>query len=286
MLRENILTKTIELIGEQYVFADMAHEIIERLRKNAPRYLAFSTDEEFASAITRDMFKISRDAHLTLTLRQESDTVLPPVAKCFQDNSIALIAITRFPSVISGRGSNAIREIGDAFMSAEHAKAVIVDVRNNPGGDGSSVALATSYLVQPKPQLLAIYRYRDGIAPGENWTWEKLPHEINGAHRPLADKPVCVLVSKDTFSAAEEFAYNLQQMKRATIVGERTKGGAHPSKRHLIEGTFVLSLPFAETINPISNTNWEGTGILPEIECSRDDAVMTAVAFLANDDVF
>jgi C-terminal processing protease CtpA/Prc len=281
MLRENVLSKTIALIGEHYVFVDIAREIIERLRANTSRYLTLSTDEDFASAITRDMFEISRDAHLTLTLRQQSNAVLPPVAKSFLDNGIALIGITRFPSVLSGRGTDAIREISDAFQHAEHAYAVIIDIRDNPGGDGSSVALATSYLVPPKPQLLAIYRYRDGVTPGENWTREKLPREVS-AYRPLADKPVCVLVSKDTFSAAEEFAYNLQQMKRATIIGERTKGGAHPSKRHLIEGIFVLSLPFAETINPISHANWERVGILPDIECPCSKAMSIARTLLIN----
>jgi C-terminal processing protease CtpA/Prc len=281
MLRETVLTKTIGLISAHYVFAEKAREIVERLRANTPRYLTLNSDDDFASSITRDMFGITRDAHLTLTLRQQGDYALPPIASTsFLDNRIALIAITRFPSVLGGRGTDAIREINDAFMRAEHANALIIDIRDNPGGDGSSVALATSYLVPPKPQLLAIYRYRERITPGENWTWDKLPHEINGASRPLANKPVCVLVSKDTFSAAEEFAYNLQQMKRGTIIGERTMGGAHPSKRHLIEGRFVLLLPFAETINPISKTNWEGAGILPDIECSRADTLKKAMTLL------
>jgi len=281
MSRESVLTKTIELVGEQYVFAEKAREIVERLRENAPRYLSLATDKEFVGAITQDMFEIARDVHLTLTIRQKNDVTLPPVASVrFLDNGIALIGITRFPSVQGVRGEDAIREISDAFMQAKHASSVIIDVRDNPGGDASSVALATSYLFPQKPQLLALYHYRIDVTPGENWTWEKLPHEVSGPYRPLADKPVCVLVSNDTFSAAEEFAYNLQQMKRATIIGERTKGGAHPSKRHLIEGTFVLSLPFAETINPISNTNWEGVGIIPDIECASKDAINSAVQYL------
>jgi C-terminal processing protease CtpA/Prc len=282
MSRESVLTKSIELIGEQYVFAEVASEILGRLRENAPRYLLLTSDKEFADAITQDMFEIAHDVHLTLTIRQKNDVTLPPVASVrFLDNGIALIEITRFPSVHGERGADAIREINDAFMLAARATALIIDVRDNPGGDASSVALATSYLFPPKPELLALYNYRSEVTPGENRTWEKLPHEVSGAYRPLADKPVCVLISKDTFSAAEEFAYNLQQMKRATIIGERTKGGAHPSKRHLIEGTFVLSLPFAETINPISHTNWESVGIIPDMECASQDAVKVAIDYLA-----
>lgn len=278
MSRENVLTKVIELVGDQYVFEIKAQEVAERLRANESHYCSLVADEAFAEAITRDMFEITRDNHLALTLRQERTLALPPVATTIMlENSVVLIKLTRFPSVHHGRGAEAIKEIANAFMAAERASRVIIDLRDNPGGDGSSVALATSYLVSATPQLLAIYRYRGTSSDGENWTWQKLPHEINGPSRPLADKPIVVIVNKNTFSAAEEFAYNLQQMKRATIVGEPTKGGAHPSKRHLIEGLFVLSLPFAETINPISKTNWEGLGIIPDLECSGEDALRLAM---------
>jgi C-terminal processing protease CtpA/Prc len=283
MLRENILHRTIELISEHYVFPDVARELVERLRAHTPMYAAVKTDNQFAAVLTHDLFEISKDVHLTLTVRPKGDRnrELPPVAESrFLEGGINLIKLTRFPSIHALHGETAIHEIDRAFLFAERARGLIIDIRKNLGGDGSTVALATSYLVPLEPKLLAIYRYRIGMPDKENWTWKQLPHEVNGPYRPLADKPVCVLVSKDTFSAAEEFAYNLQQMKRAIIIGERTKGGAHPSKRHLIEGTFLLSLPFAETISPITNGNWERIGIVPNIECSSKEAVKVALANL------
>ncbi len=284
MLRETVLNRTIELVAEQYIFEDKARELVARMHANTPEYAAVKTDHQFAALMTRDMFAVTKDVHLTLSVRIKGDyeRELPPVAmSSFLDRGIAVIKLTRFPSIHAANGEAAVRDIDKAFLMAERARAIIMDVRKNPGGDGTTVAMATSYLLPPEPFLLAVYRYRVGMAPRQSWTWEKLPHEVNGAYRPLADKPVCVLVSKDTFSAAEEFAYTLQQMKRATIIGEKTRGGAHPSKRHILDGTYVLSLPFAETISPITKSNWEGVGIIPDIACLRKDAVKTAIALLS-----
>ncbi len=284
MLRENVFNRTIELVGEHYVFEDVARNVADRLRSNISIYAAVKTDNQFAAALTRDMFEVSKDVHLTLMVRPKGnqDRNVPPVAiSKFLEDGINLIKISRFPSVHALHGETAVHEIDQAFLLAERARGLIIDLRNNLGGDGSSVALATSYLIPPQPRLLAFYRYRTNMPDGQSWTWEKLPHEVNGTYRPLADKPICVLINKTTFSAAEEFVYNLQQLKRARIVGERTKGGAHPSKRHLIDGSFLLSIPFAETINPISNSNWEGVGIIPDVECLSRDAVKVALGLLA-----
>ncbi len=283
MLRETVLNKTIELVGEQYVFADKARVLDELMQKNTPEYATARTDHQFAALLTRDMREVTRDVHLSLDVRVKGDQwrELPPVAEAkFLEGGIAVVTLNRFPSTNSAKGEDAIREIDHAFLIAARAKGIILDVRGNPGGDGSSVALATTYLLPPEPRLLAVYRYRVGMAPRQNWTWEKLPHEVNGPYRPLADKPACVLVSKATFSAAEEFAYTLQQLKRAIIIGEKTRGGAHPTKRHVIDGTFVLSLPFAETLSPITKSNWEGIGITPDKICLRRDALKLAKEYM------
>jgi C-terminal processing protease CtpA/Prc len=285
MLRETVLNRVIELIGEQYVFADKARELVERMQRNTSEYGAARTDHQFAALISRDMSEVTHDVHLSLEVRIKSDQwrELPPVAEAkFIEGGIAIIQINRFPSTNSAKGEDVIREIDHAFLMAARASAIILDVRGNAGGDGSSVALATTYLLPPKPHLLAVYRYRLDMAPRQSWTWEKLPHEVNGPYRPLADKPACVLVSKSTFSAAEEFAYTLQHLKRAVIIGEKTRGGAHPSKRHIIDGTFVLSLPFAETLSPITKTNWEGVGITPDKLCLRRDALKIAKEYLSS----
>ncbi|HEY3874551.1 MAG TPA: S41 family peptidase [Candidatus Kapabacteria bacterium] len=281
MFRETVLNRTMELVGEQYIFADKAEALVDLMRINVPEYAAAKTDHQFASIISRDMASITKDIHLSLSVRVKPNDYPPPVAvTSFGDHGIAILKLTRFPSAHSPKGEEAVREIDQALLRAERAKGLIIDIRKNAGGDGATVAMATSYLLPPEPKLLVVYRYR-AMKPDESWTWERLPHEVRGAYRPLADKPIFVLVNKATFSAAEEFAYTLQKLGRATIVGERTKGGAHPSKRHIIDGTFVLSIPIAETISPYTHSNWEGTGVIPDVACASRDAVKIAKELMA-----
>jgi C-terminal processing protease CtpA/Prc len=87
---------------------------------------------------------------------------------------------------------------------------------------------------------------------------------------------VFVLTSKRTFSGAEEFTYNLKNLKRATIVGETTGGGAHPVDGHRLDDHFMIGVPFARAVNPISKTNWEGTGVEPDVKVPADQALDVA----------
>jgi len=85
-----------------------------------------------------------------------------------------------------------------------------------------------------------------------------------------------VLTSKRTFSGAEEFAYNLKNLKRATIVGETTGGGAHPGGGFRVHEHFRMFVPTGRAINPITKTNWEGTGVKPDVETPADQALTVA----------
>ncbi|HWX92297.1 MAG TPA: S41 family peptidase [Terriglobales bacterium] len=79
----------------------------------------------------------------------------------------------------------------------------------------------------------------------------------------MADTPAFVLTSQNNLSRAEEFSYNPKNLKRATLVGETSGGGAHPVDGHRIDHHFMIGVPFARAINPVSKTNWEGTGVTP-----------------------
>jgi C-terminal processing protease CtpA/Prc len=87
---------------------------------------------------------------------------------------------------------------------------------------------------------------------------------------------VYVLTSKQTFSGAEEFSYDLKNLKRATIVGETTGGGAHPVSGERIDDHFLIGVPYARAINPISKTNWEGTGVEPDVKVAAAEALAVA----------
>jgi len=98
----------------------------------------------------------------------------------------------------------------------------------------------------------------------------------------LAGKPAFVLTAHRTFSGAEEFTNDLKTQKRATIVGETTGGGAHPVSGHRIDDHFMIGVPFARAINPVTHTDWEGTGVTPDVAVKADDALETAKKLAAD----
>ena len=148
--------------------------------------------------------------------------------------------------------------------------ALIIDVRKNGGGEPSMVALVSSYLFGPEPVHLNDLYFRPDDSTHQWWT---LPH-VPGLR--YEGKPVYVLTSKRTFSAAEEFTYNLKCLKRATIVGETTGGGAHPGGIEKVHEHFGVFVPSGRAINPITKTNWEGTGVAPDVPVAADRALPTA----------
>ncbi len=162
-----------------------------------------------------------------------------------------------------------------AMTSLGRPDALIVNVRENGGGDPHMVALVSSFLFAERTHLNDIYdRTTDRVT--EYWTFSEVPG------RQFPDQPVFVLTSRRTFSAAEEFAYNLQQLGRATIIGETTAGGAHPTQAHAVDDRFIVTVPFARAVNPISGTNWEGVGVEPDMKVEADQAFDVAMKLAAN----
>lgn len=100
--------------------------------------------------------------------------------------------------------------------------------------------------------------------------------ETGGFWKKFGNKPVYVLTANRTFSAAEEFSYNLKNLKRAVIVGETTGGGAHPGSGARLSDHFQAFIPTGRAINPITKTNWEGTGVEPDVKVSQEKALKTA----------
>lgn len=153
--------------------------------------------------------------------------------------------------------------------------ALVIDLRNNGGGIGEMANLVASYLFGPEPQpLTGIYN-----RPRDTLTREFTKSDVPGP-RFGPDKPVYVLISKETFSAAEALAYDLQALKRAVVVGEVSGGGAHPFEYVGIHPNFVLWSVTARSINPITGTNWQGVGVRPDIAVAADQALEAALRHL------
>ena len=142
--------------------------------------------------------------------------------------------------------------------------ALIIDVRNNGGGAPSMVAYLCSYLFGPEPVHINDLYFRPENSTHQWWTLPHLPG------KRYEGKPVYVLTSKRTFSAAEEFTYNLKTQKRATIVGETTGGGANPGGTRPVAEHFIVFVPSGRAINPITKTNWEGTGVAPDVAVAAE----------------
>jgi len=168
-----------------------------------------------------------------------------------------------------------IEETVEASMQLmQGANSIVFDLRKNGGGDPAAVQLISSYLFDPsEPIHLNSLYYRPDDRTTEFWTHADINTDL-----AMPDVPVYVLTSKRTFSAAEEFTYNLKNLKRATIIGETTGGGAHPVDSFIFDNQLMIVLPIARAINPISGTNWEGTGVAPDIQSDADEALDVAIA--------
>ncbi len=149
-----------------------------------------------------------------------------------------------------------------------HVDAIIFDLRGNHGGYPEMVSLIASYLFDEPTHLNDLYN-RKKNATTQYWTLPYVPGK-------RLSVPAFVLTSHETFSGAEEFTYDLKELKRATIVGETTGGGAHPTDGIRVDEHFLMAMPVERPINPVSQTDWEGKGVTPDVPVKADDALATA----------
>jgi Peptidase family S41 len=153
-----------------------------------------------------------------------------------------------------------------AMASLNHVDALIFDLRDNTGGFPDMVSFIAAYLFDHP-----VYLYSPRDAPSaESWTHSPVPGSL------LADKPVYILTSSSTWSGAEQFSYDLKMLKRATLVGETTRGGAHAGVFHRIDDHFGMGIPESRPVNPYSDHDWEGVGVAPEVKVKAADALSTA----------
>ncbi|MFH7242952.1 MAG: S41 family peptidase [Spirulina sp.] len=164
-----------------------------------------------------------------------------------------------------------------AMTLVAHTDALMFDLRHNQGGSPAAVAFLCSYLfpAHPATHLNDLY----WSETDETHQWWTIPH-LPGPR--YLNKPVFVLTSPATFSAAEEFAYNLQTRQRATIVGETTRGGANPGRGFWLHDHFWVFMPTGQAINPVTGKNWDGTGVIPDVKVPTEIALETAHVIALN----
>jgi Peptidase family S41/N-terminal domain of Peptidase_S41 in eukaryotic IRBP len=275
--RRELVEGACRALEEGYVYPEVAAQMAKLARANLAQgtYDPLADESALATRLTADFRSVSKDRHLGIM-------VLPP---------------PEVPAAGHNHGSPAEDNYGfrkvevldgnigyirlDGFVEAPEAEAratasmnfvrdcdaLVFDLRHNGGGSPHMIRYLTSYLFPSRTHLNDMVD-RDGEVVEEFWTLDTVP---GGALRP--DVPVYVLTSSYTFSGAEEFSYNLKNLKRATLVGETTGGGAHPVRGERLNERVVIRIPFMRARNPVSQTNWEGTGVEPDLECPADEAL-------------
>jgi hypothetical protein len=290
--RQRVIDGAIVELKEYYIYPDVGQRMADALlaHEKSGDDDAVRDGEEFANLLTLQMRAVSHDRHLGMDYRPEgipaNMTGPSPVERAryrsdmkrehctfekvaMLTHNIGYVKFDEFPEASVCRATAAT-----VMASVNHADAIVFDLRDNHGGDPHMVAVMASYLFERRTHLNDIYNRTENRTE-QFWTQSPMPGN------KLADKPVYVLTSTGTFSGAEEFCYDLKNLKRATLVGETTGGGAHPAGPHRIDEHFVIRVPDARPINPITKTDWEGTGVTPDVKVDAEDALKTAEVLAA-----
>jgi len=183
------------------------------------------------------------------------------------DGNIGYLDLRRVPMP-----ENAGPAIAAAMELVSGTYALIIDLRQNGGGSPDGVAFWCSYLLPEEPAHLNDIFHADTGQTRQFWSLPYLP----GSR--YTGRPVYVLTSSRTFSGGEDFCYTLQALGRAELIGETTGGGAHPTRPFPISPAVHIAIPFARSINPITGTNWQGTGVIPDTPVPADEAYRVAYA--------
>jgi hypothetical protein len=280
--RRSLIDGIAKELQAHYVIPDVANRMIAALRDHLAHgdYDKITSGEEFAATVTKDLRDVSHDLHLRVMFGHHPRGPEPslddqrararamnygfgPIER--MSGNVAHVVINGFPPIVDDESRKAV---ADLMSQVADADALLVDLRNNGGGSPETVALIASYLFDTAPVHLNDMFSRDTGQVEQSWTLRDLRGTRFGGK-----KPVYVLTSKRTFSGGEEFTYDLQALHRAKIVGETTAGGAHPVGPHELDEWFTILVPWGRPINPITKTNWEGTGVVPDIAVAADKAL-------------
>src|SRR5215470_5909434 len=283
-----IVGQVCELVEAHYVFPDAAEEVSRVLAEGLADGRYPGDAASLAVAVTADLQSVNGDKHLRLLYRQGT---IPPRTPGHDAEEYA--AMARWAGQTCGGGACAQRLAGNvgyldlrpvlfpAVLAGEvmtaamgllaTTDALIIDLRNCLGGEPSMPPFIISYLWDRDPAQLCGLRERTDTLPRQTWTLPYVPGRRFGK-----DKPVYVLTSAATFSGGEQLSYDLQQLGRATIVGETTRGGANAREGFRVHPHLEATISVAAAVNPKTGGNWEGTGVTPDIETTAERARDTA----------
>lgn len=290
IIHSEVIRSLSEKLRAYYIFPDVAEKICNDLQKHLDDgdYNGMDEGEFFAYALTAHMQEVCHDEHVWVKWHSEplpdGEEVLRLSKKWMDEQHIqAKLNNYGFYKVERMAGNVGYLDIryfhrpswgGDVAVAAmtflANMGAIIIDLRKCLGGYPGMISLISSYLISEESvQLGSIYWQDDGTTQ-QYWTLPYVPGQR------LDDKPLYILVSKETFSGAEGFAYDMQARKRGIIIGEQTDGGAHPGSSYRLNEHFEAFIPIGYLTHPITKQNWEGLGIIPDVLTSSEQALKIA----------
>ncbi len=286
-IKKHIIDTICKELKENYVYADTSIRMGNYLKSQlkAEPTIPLQNAQAFSKKLTDDVWSVYHDRHFSIRYspriaevlarstidsneeekRQQAfgRTINYGFSKVeILDGNIGYIKLNGF----WGLEQESKQTANAAITFVSHCNALVFDLRENFGGQPEMVQYIASFLFKDSTHLNDLY-VRASNHVESFWT---SPDTLFGT---LFNVPVYVLTSKTTFSGGEEFAYDLQTQKRAIIVGETTGGGAHPVQPFIAGYGFIVNIPFARAINPVTKSNWEATGVHPDIPVSKDKSL-------------
>lgn len=287
--KQAVIDEIASLMNANYIFADTAKKMEEALRGRlkAGEFDAAGDSRTFAQAVSRVLLEVSRDKHIGFSFNpqaaadmrrlsgrseEEARKVREQRLEQARRSNFGFQKVERLNGnvgYIDFRMFASPDQAGETAIAAmnflAYCEAIIVDLRRNGGGEPAQIQLISTYFF-PEPVHLNDLYTRATDSTEHYWTLPYVP-----GPKPV-DADLYILTSSRTFSGAEEFTYNMKNLKRATVIGETTGGGAHPTMTRIVQQDYLLRVPFARAVNPVSKTNWEGTGVAPDIAVPAEQA--------------
>lgn len=278
-----MIRQVIAVVNKHYLDPAVAAVISQVLETTLAEGGYPSDEPALADAVTKDLQSVNGDKHLRLVYQVDPIPETEPgddteefaaMSRWADDTSYGIARVERLAGNVGYLDIDPVlfpvAHCGDAMSAAmtilAAANALIIDVRHCLGGDPAMVAWLCSYVHGREPVRLSSLLERGVLT--QSSTLPFVPGRRFGA-----TKPVYVLTSPTTFSGGEQLSYDLQQLGRATIVGQVTRGGAHARESFRIHPHLEATISVARGVNPISNGNWEGTGVTPDVAVPAEQAL-------------
>jgi hypothetical protein len=280
-----IIDSVLTAFETHYVYPDTAKALSEYIRGKFAdgAYDDVADLTTIAQKLREDMRAFTHDGHVYISVMSPDDT--PAIGDTLCDAEIVRMASTNFGFrkaewLVGNVGYLEIEGFEDAIYAGEaasaamnflaHCSAIIIDLRQNGGGDETMVRFLASYFFRRPTQINALY-FTETDSLEQSWTSAHVPG------RKLTDADLYILISNRTASGAEAFSYGMKHSGRAVLIGETTAGAAHWTESWDFPSLQIRAdIPIARPINPVTKTSWERTGVKPHIEAPAEKALSIA----------